>query len=40
MYENPQKILDMGKSAEEKNETVFSWKTSANKLLKFLETDF
>lgn len=26
MYENPQKILDMGNFAELKNETVFSWK--------------
>ena len=40
MYEEPQKIPEMGKAAEEKNETIFSWKTSANKLLKFLETDF
>ena len=40
MYEEPQKIPEMGKFAEEKNETVFSWKTSAKKLLKFLETDF
>lgn len=40
MYEKPQKIPEMGKFAEEKKETVFSWKTSAKKLLKFLETDF
>lgn len=40
MYEEPQKISEMGKAAEEKNETIFSWKTSAKKLLKFLETDF
>lgn len=38
MYEEPQKILEMGKSAEQKNETVFSWKLSAETLLKFLET--
>lgn len=40
MYEEPQKILEMGKVAEQKNETVFSWKLSAEILLKFLETDF
>ncbi len=39
MYEEPQKILEMGKSAEKKNETLFSWKLSAETLLKFLEND-
>lgn len=36
MYENPSKIFEMGKVAELKNETLFSWKASANLLLNFL----
>lgn len=40
MYEEPQKIPEMGKNAEQKNETIFSWKLSAENLLKFLENDF
>lgn len=39
MYTRPQRILDMGKLAEEKNKTIFSWETSANTLLKFLNLD-
>ncbi|MDE7139819.1 MAG: glycosyltransferase family 4 protein, partial [Treponemataceae bacterium] len=36
MYENPSKIFEMGKAAELKNGTLFSWETSANSLLNFL----
>ena len=36
MYENPSKIFEMGKAAELKNDTLFSWETSANSLLNFL----
>lgn len=37
LYEEPQKILEMGRAAELKNETVFSWKTSAETLVTFLK---
>ena len=36
MYDDPKKIVAMGRAAEEKNETVFSWRKSAKDLIAFL----